>query len=401
LGFSALKAKDFRKALSHYQRSYAEVPRPRTMYNIALCEEATGKFQDAVDHYQQFLIEAEARDADFLSLARAKLTALRKRIGAILRIETDPPGAAVRINGKLKGHTPLRLDMLEGKHLIRVSRKGSRSSERSIEIRAGEDAKETFALESVGAVAVNVTPSEAEIRRLDVDDVATGTYKANLSPGSYDFEVSLVGYRTRRISIAVKAGANIQKRVRLKALSSTGIITLTSDTSGANVTVDGIIVGSMRQREGEDMPSLERRLTSGNHVVIVEARGKQSWSNRFHLAAGETFSVDLKFRTESQGRKIARWSLNAAGAAAVVSGLVLGSLAIRDVRSDDQDRHDRGKSRANTTDILIGLGAVSLAGGWYLKKTDTKVTVERSASDEASADRDEVSLRIRSPRSRH
>jgi hypothetical protein len=159
--------------------------------------------------------------------------------------------------------------------------------------------------------------------------------------------------------------------------------------------VDGIIVGSMRQREGEEMPSLERRLTSGNHVVIVEARGRQTWSNRFHLAAGETFSVDLKFRTESQGRKIARLSLTAAGAVAVVSGLVLGSLAIRDVRSDDQERRDRGKSRANTTDILLGLGAVSLAGGWYLKKSDTRATVERSAAVDASAERDEISLRIR------
>jgi hypothetical protein len=366
------------------------------MYNIALCEEATGKYQHAVDHYQQFLIEAESRDADFLALARAKLTALRKRIGAVLRIDSDPPGATVRINDKLKGHTPLRLDILEGKHLIRVSRKGSRSSERKIEIRAGEDAHEKFALDSVGAVTLSVTPSDAEIRRLDIEDVATGNYQANLSPGTYKFEVSLIGYRTRTISVKVKAGSNIQKRVRLEARSSTGVLTLTSDTSGANVTVDGIIVGSMRQREGEETPSLERRLTSGNHVVIVEARGQEPWSDRFHLEPGETFSVDLKFRTESKGRKIARWSLSAAGAAALVAGIALGGLAIADVRSDDQDRHDRGKSRASNADILIGVGAVSLVGAWYLKGSEARVTVDRGREENADDDgAGAISLRTR------
>ncbi len=56
LGWKALNAKDFAKALVHYQRSYNEVPRPRTMYNIALCEEATSQYEAAVEHYQQFLI---------------------------------------------------------------------------------------------------------------------------------------------------------------------------------------------------------------------------------------------------------------------------------------------------------------------------------------------------------
>jgi hypothetical protein len=398
LGWTALKAKDFKKALVHYKRSYAEVPRPRTMYNIALCEEATGKYQAAVDHYQQFLIEAESRDTDFLALARAKLTALRTRIGAILRVDSDPPGASVRINGLVKGHTPLRLDMLKGKHLIRVSRKGSRSSERSVQIVAGENAHETFTLDPVGSVKLTVTPSEAEIRRMDVDDVSKGRYEANLSPGKYEFEVSLMGYRTRTISVVVKPGSNIQKRVKLQSRSSTGTITLSSDLSGANVTIDGIIVGSMRQREGEETPTLERRITSGNHVVIVEPRGEKAWSSRFHLSPGETLSIDLRFRNEAKTRKIARWGLSAVGTAAVLTGLTLGALAISDVRSDDQGRHDRGKDRAGSADILIGLGAVSLTGAWYLKGGQAKATIERTSEEETERagpeiNLDEVSLR--------
>lgn len=392
LGYTALKAKQYGQALGHYQRSYAEVARPRTMYNIALCEEGLGKFQAAVDHYQQFLIEAEDRDVDFVPLARAKLTGLRKRIGAILKVDSDPPGAAVRVNGKLKGHTPLRLDVLRGKHLLRVSRKGSRSSERKIEIRAGEDAHESFALDAVGSVSISVSPSDALIRRMDVDDVSTGNYEANLSPGKYEFQVSLVGYRTRTIKLVVEEDSNIQKRVRLKSQSSTGLVQLRSDQSGANVTIDGIIVGSMRKREGEEVPTLERRLTSGNHVMIVEPRGRKSWSTRFHLSPGETFSVDLRFRTETTTRKVTRWSLKTVGAVAMIAGLTFGALAITDVRSEDQSRHDRGKDRAGSADILIGLGAVSLAGAWYLGGSEAKISVERTHEAEADSGRDEVSL---------
>lgn len=395
LGLAALKAKDFKKALSHYQRSYSELARPRTMYNIALCEEALGRFQEAVDHYQQFLIEAEERDADFLGLARAKLTALRKRIGAILRVDSDPPGAAVRINGKLKGHTPLRVDILEGKHLLSVSRKGAKSSERKIEIRAGEDTQENFTLDAVGSLSLTVTPSEAEIRRLDIDEVSIGRYEADLSPGKYEFEVSLSGYRTRTMRIVVDAASNIQKRVRLESESRTGLVVLRSDMRGANVTIDGIIVGSMQRRDGQEMPTLERRLTSGNHVLIVEARGESSWSTRFNLSAGETYSVDLKFRNEGKKRKIARWGLNAVGTVAVVTGLALGAFAIADVRSDEQGRHDRGKDRAGNADILIGLGAVSLTGAWYLKGSETHAKINRSQEEQGpQSERDQGSAEI-------
>ncbi len=381
-GWKALKAKNYAKALTHYQKSYSEMPRPRTMYNIALCEEATGRYEGAVEHYQQFLIEAQSRDADFLKLARAKLKALRTRIGAILKIDSDPPGASVRVNGKVKGHTPLRLDLLEGEHLIRVSHKGTRSTERQINIQAGENLTEYFTLEAVGSVAISVTPADAQIRRVDVDDHATGLYEANLSPGRYKFEVSLMGYKTRTLSLVIDASSNIQKTVRLQAQSSTGTVTLRSDLSGANVTIDGIIVGATRRREGEEIPTLERRLSAGNHMIIVEAKNHESWSKRFQLARGETLSVDIKFKGEGTPRRYARWGLNAAGAVAIVAGLALGALAIKDVKSDEQENHDRGKRRANRADVLLGVGAVSLVGAWYLNSKHTQVTLERNQEGE-------------------
>jgi hypothetical protein len=388
LGWQALQKKDYKRALVHYQRSYAEVPRPRTMYNIAVCEEETGKYQAAIDHYQEFLNEAEARDADFLALARDKLVALKKRIGAVLKVNSEPAGATVRVDGQIKGHTPLRLDLVAGTHLIRVSHKATRSSDRRIVIRAGEDITENFSLDPVGTVSLKVSPSDALIRRKDVDDVATGHYQAKLSPGRYEFEVSLMGYRTRTIVIDVEPSAGIQKTVRLKARSSTGLVSVRSDINGANVTIDGIIVGSMRRRDGVTA-TIERRLTAGNHTMIVEPRGVKPWSKRFHLSPGETLAVDLKFRSEGKRRKVLRWGLTAIGAAAVATGLTLGAMALKDVRSDEDNQHDRGKDRASNADVLLGIGAVSLTGAWYLKGNEAKAQIERTHEEEAPPDKGE------------
>ncbi len=313
-----------------------------------------------------------------------------------MRVDSDPAGASVRINGKLKGHTPLRVDLLEGTHTISVSHKATRDDERKIDIRAGQNVSEFFTLDPVGSISITVSPKDALIRRVDVDESVRGRYKAKLSPGRYKFEVSLMGHDSVSFSIPVDATTNVEREVRLKAQSSTGVVSLRSDLSGANVTIDGLIVGSMRRREGETVPTLERRLTAGNHVMIVEARDAEPWSKRFHLAVGETIEMDLKFKTETKARKYTRWGLNTAGATAIVAGLALGTLAILDVRSDDPERHERGKDRAGNVDILIGLGAVALTGGWYLKGGKTKVTMERSgegADDSDKAERDEVSLR--------
>lgn len=388
LGWQALQKKDYKKALVHYRRSYEEVARPRTMYNIAVCEEETGQYQAAIDHYQEFLNEAEARDADFLALARDKLVALKKRIGAVLKVNSEPTGATVRVDGQVKGHTPLRLDLVAGTHLIRLSHKGTRSSERRIVIRAGEDILENFSLDPVGSVSLKVTPSDALIRRKDVDDVATGHYQAKLSPGRYEFEVSLMGYGTRTIVIDVEPSAGIQKTVRLKARSSTGLVIVNSDLNGANVTIDGIIVGAMRRQDGINA-TIERRLTAGNHTIMVEPRDAEPWSKRFHLSPGETLAVDLKFRNEGKKRKALRWGLTAVGAAAVATGLTLGALALKDVRSDEDTRHDRGKDRAGNADVLLGIGAVSLTGAWYLKGNETKAQIQRTHEVEAPEDKAE------------
>ncbi len=375
-GYKDLQKKHYKAALIHYETSYRESPRPRTLFNIALCHEGMGNFEEAIAKFQQFIQEAEARDASFLSEAREKLKALNSRTGAQVHIISRPTGATVIIDNQVRGHTPLRLHLNSGQHLLKIRRSGVRTSSRKITVRAGENISETFQLDSVGHLRLRAKPRDALIRRKGVDDVGTGLYEADLSPGRYDFEVSLAGYRTRALSITVKAKDRLDKNVQLEALSDTGELRIQADQRGARVSIDGLIVGSTRDHD-DSGPSLERRLMAGYHVIFVEYENEETWRKRVHLSPGETLQVNLSYQLGSV-RSAASWSLSAVGTVGVIAGLTLGVLAVSDMRSDSQEQNDRGDDRARTAGLLLGVGAGGLLGGHYLGKGSLTAGIERS-----------------------
>lgn len=379
-GWKALNNGDFEKALGHYERSYEEQPRSRTLYNIALCEENLRRYGAAISHYQEFLNDAETRDSQFFADARTRITALKQKIGAKVHVTSKPSGALVSIRGKKLGHTPLQVDLTAGKHMLVLSRRGTRSSERLVEVRAGKDQVVDFSLDKVGHVHLSVSPADALIRRKDVDDAATGVFDADLSPGTYDFEVSLIGHRTQAFSVQVKADSVVKRAITLSARHRTGALRILSDASDANVSVDGIVVGST-QLGGGGEAELQRRLPAGQHTLIVESRDGLSWSKRFHLSPGETFSATILFSKSSKSRNYASWGLAAAGVVSLATGVTYGILALNDVKSVEMA--GRAGGRALIADVMYGIAGASLAGAWYLRGSDSPAaTIDRSHEDE-------------------
>ena len=54
-GYQALRAGDCDLAIVHYRRSLALVIRPRTLFNIATCQEQLGQKAEAAASYRAFL----------------------------------------------------------------------------------------------------------------------------------------------------------------------------------------------------------------------------------------------------------------------------------------------------------------------------------------------------------
>ncbi len=65
---------------------------------------------------------------------------------ARLLVESDPPGAIVRMDGRVLGTTPLDVAVPPGKHEIEVGKEGYLPSRRAVELTQGIDATYTYAL---------------------------------------------------------------------------------------------------------------------------------------------------------------------------------------------------------------------------------------------------------------
>ena len=72
-------------------------------------------------------------------------------IGMSLSIVTDPEGGRVFVDGNFSGEAPLRIDLLEGDHELRVTRLGYHDAIRTVAAVAGQDETLELALEELPA----------------------------------------------------------------------------------------------------------------------------------------------------------------------------------------------------------------------------------------------------------
>jgi TonB family protein len=146
------------------------------------------------------------------------------RAGA-LRIESEPPGARVSVNGQAKGQTPIRLsDLPFGSYQVRVEQKGYDPQTRDVTLRAGSAAGvlqfalvRTAAAVPGGADVVSTPPGAS----VSVDGRSVGTTPLaglKLRPGRHRLEVALAEHETWSGAVDVAAGETGRVEVRLRAL---------------------------------------------------------------------------------------------------------------------------------------------------------------------------------------
>lgn len=158
------------EALARFERAHELTPTPRALAQIALAEQAMGRWVDAHDHLLEALESgsdpwiAERRSALDGALAR-----IREHVGHLEVVE-GIDGAEVRINGDRVGALPLPrpLTVPAGTVVLEVRAPGHVAFQRSIQVRAGSRARERVVLVARGGAeaeeATRLGPSEAPVR---------------------------------------------------------------------------------------------------------------------------------------------------------------------------------------------------------------------------------------------
>jgi TonB family protein len=137
-----------------------------------------------------------------------------------LRIETEPSGATVSIDGKEVGLTPLTLpDVTPGLRTVRVFRDGYAPTELSLEV-APETALAPlhFSLQPVEARAAIASEPQGASVILDGNVAGkTPLEGLRLTPGPHELRVEAAGYRPWRQRIDARAGEPVSLEARLVA----------------------------------------------------------------------------------------------------------------------------------------------------------------------------------------
>jgi hypothetical protein len=226
------------------------------------------------------------------AVALAALPYLRSPPLSALRIETDPPGATVFVEGRKRGAAPLRVDGLEaGKsYAVRAQLPGRKDDDQLVSAAAGESTVRLKLAALPGHVAVESDPSGAKLF-LDGKDLAKTTpVDLDLEPGS-SAEVTLKkdGFAEQHVHvICPQAGERAVYRATLPLSSVVAALTVESEPPGANVTVDGLaLLPPGASHDTFIKPGVK-------HLVRVSAPGFIEYREELLLGGGEHKTVHAK-----------------------------------------------------------------------------------------------------------
>jgi len=141
-----------------------------------------------------------------------------------------------------------------------------------------------------GTLSVASVPGGASLY-LDGTLLGTTPFTGIVAAGSHELVLSHDGYEDYTATVTVPENGNVQgnytlvqaSRVSVNAASpSTGVLSLSSDPSGATVTLDGAVAGTT--------PLTLRSVAAGDHTVLITRTGYADMTSAITVPAGGTFT---------------------------------------------------------------------------------------------------------------
>jgi len=218
-GDGAMEALRYQEALDHYSRSQALDPKPALHYNRGRALEALERFPEAVDALQRFEAEASRRLKRKVPQLETLLSELRNKVGT-LQVNSQPPGASVRVRGTVVGTTPLSpLRMSVGKAAVELTLDGHEPFAREVDVTPAATTNVEAALVPLVTTGVLTVVSAVAGARVEVDGQPRGSAptETELPAGEHTIVVSKEGYKSVQLKAIVAVGERKQLDVVLEA----------------------------------------------------------------------------------------------------------------------------------------------------------------------------------------
>ncbi len=136
---------------------------------------------------------------------------------------------------------------------------------------------------STGSISFSTSPSGANIY---IDGTLVGITPAtisNVTAGSHSYTLTLSGYNNATGTVTVTAGQTATVSVTLTPVVTTGSIAFTSSPSGANIYLDGTLVGVT--------PATITNVSAGSHSYTLTLSGYNDYTGTVTVTAGQTSTI--------------------------------------------------------------------------------------------------------------
>ena len=160
-GLDRVKTGDYEAARISFAQAYAVLKRPAILWNLALTEEKTGRWVDALSHFERVARDANASSSD-RDDAERHAKGLASKTGHI--DVQAPAGATLRIDGDaVEGVAPFAepLDVMPGHHQVDV-RSVDTSQSWPVDVAAGQVTHLTFDAVATAPPGAGSTPSRVD-----------------------------------------------------------------------------------------------------------------------------------------------------------------------------------------------------------------------------------------------
>lgn len=239
LAESAERRGDYRAAIDEYRRAYELSPHPSVLYNIGLAHEKLGSLRAAAEHYLRYLDESD--DAEDRDQVLARIAALRER-PSVVRIDTEPTGATVHVDGVARGPAPLELELPGGEHEVSARMEGRAAARRTLALSYGEPAELSLDLTArPGILQVFADADRAEVW-IDGAPAGRAPLTTALPSGRHQVVVRAPGRRDVTREVTVPADGSEQVRAVLEVVP--GAAGEVEDEVAADQRRGGFLVGT-------------------------------------------------------------------------------------------------------------------------------------------------------------
>jgi formylglycine-generating enzyme required for sulfatase activity len=135
-----------------------------------------------------------------------------------LQVTSEPPGAAITVDGAFRGESPLQVEIPAGRNvLVKATKAGHASAEAVVTIGRGETLPVALRLTAeMGEVQVEADPPDATVL-VDGQPQGRAGQTLRLSAAPHDLEVRRDGYEPHRARLTPRPGFPQMLRVRLKS----------------------------------------------------------------------------------------------------------------------------------------------------------------------------------------